>query len=111
MMHFSEIDGGQLTTIIVAVISALGAYAGVKAKASADRKAAEPATLQSLITEMKAYFKERLETQQEQLESQGARITTLEDRLAAHTDYVEWLEGLGLPKPPFLPFDEWRQRR
>lgn len=110
-MHFSEIDGAQLATIIVAIVSALGGYAGVKAKASADRKTNEPTSWQALITEMKAYFKERLETQQEQLESQGARISTLEDLLAAHTDYVEWLEGLGLPKPPFLPFDEWRQRR
>ncbi|OFP19921.1 hypothetical protein HMPREF2996_00150 [Corynebacterium sp. HMSC066C02] len=110
-MHFSEIDGGQLATIIVAIISALGAYAGVKAKASADRKAAEPANWQALTTEMKAYFKERLETQQERLESQGARIAALEDRLTDHMDYAAWLEGLGLPKPPFLPFDEWRARR
>lgn len=110
-MHFSEIDGGQLATIIVAIISALGAYAGVKAKASADRKAAEPATWQALTTEMKAFFKEQLETQQQQIKSQGARIATLEDRLTAHSDYAEWLEGLGLPRPPFMPFDEWRRRR
>lgn len=110
-MHFGEIDGAQLATIIVAIVSALGGYAGVKAKASADRKNSEPTSWQSLITEMKSYFQERLETQQNQIEAQGARISTLEDRLAAHTDYVEWLEGLGLPKPPFLPFDEWSARR
>ncbi|OFP15992.1 hypothetical protein HMPREF2998_00465 [Corynebacterium sp. HMSC065A05] len=110
-MHLGEIDGAQLVTIFVAIVSALGGYAGVRAKASADRKASEPTSWQSLITEMKAYFQERLETQQEQLESQGARISTLEERLSAHMDYAAWLEGLGLPKPPFLPFDEWRQRR
>lgn len=110
-MHLGEIDGAQLATIIVAIVSALGGYAGVKAKASADRKAAEPAAWQALTTEMKAYFKERLETQQQQLESQGARISTLEERLSTHMDYAAWLEGLGLPKPPFLPFDEWRARR
>lgn len=58
-MHLGEIDGAQLAAIIVAIVSALGGYAGVKAKASADRKAAEPATWQALTTEMKAYFKER----------------------------------------------------
>ena len=47
-------DVNSVAPIIIAVVTALGAYAGTKATTKAQKEAAEPANWQSLTTEMKS---------------------------------------------------------
>ena len=99
-MNFTGLDGSQLATIIIAIITAVGAYAGAKVSASAQRKAAEPENWRMLTAEMKDYFRERID-------AQDKRIEALEADVGRHSEYARWLNGLELPRPPFLSFDEW----
>ena len=54
-------DVNSVAPIVIAIITALGAYAGTKATSKAQREAAEPANWQTLTAEMKSFFKEQLE--------------------------------------------------
>ena len=95
-------DAGSLATIIVAIIAAVGGYAGTRATAKSNREAAEPANWQSLTAEMKAFFKE-------QLAERDARISALEDELGLYRKYVAHLNAKPeFTNPPFEPFDQWR---
>ena len=93
-------DGSDIATIVIGVVGALLTYLGVKVKAKSDQEASEPASWQSLTTEMKAFFKE-------QLEERDKRIDALEKREVLRMRYDEWLAGHNFPRPPFLTFDEW----
>ena len=93
-------DGSDIATIVIGVVGALLTYLGVKVKAKSDQEASEPASWQSLTTEMKAFFKE-------QLEERDKRIDALEKREVLRTRYDQWLTGHNFPRPPFLTFDEW----
>lgn len=93
-------DGSDIATIVIGVVGAILTYLGVKVKAKSDKDAAEPASWQSLTTEMKAFFKE-------QLEERDKRIDALERREVMRTRYDRWLTGHNFPRPPFLTFDEW----
>lgn len=99
-MSFTGLDGSHLATIIIAVITAVGAYAAAKVSATAQRKAAEPEGWRTLTAEMKDYFRARIDTQDK-------RIAKLEQDVSAHRSYERWLDSLGFPRPPFLSFDEW----
>lgn len=95
-------DAGSLATIIVAIIAAVGGYAGTRATAKSSREAAEPANWQSLTAEMKAYYKERFD-------EQDARITALEDELGIHRDYIAYIAAMPeFTDPPFPSFHKWR---
>lgn len=103
-MHF---DTASVASIIIAVITAVGAYAGTRATVRANRESAEPANWQALTSEMKAFYKERFDAQDE-------RIDALEAELHSLRDYARWLVTLDLPKPPFLTAEEFlaeQQRR
>lgn len=97
-------DGSDLATIVIGIVGALLGYAGVKVKAKSDQETAEPASWQSLTTEMKAFF-------QEQLEERDKRIDALEKREGLRTRYDQWLTSHNFPRPPFLTFDEWLSSR
>lgn len=98
-------DVSSVAPIIIAVVTALGAYAGTKATTKAQREAAEPANWQTLTTEMKAFFKE-------QLEERDKRIDALERELDDARAYINHLASLPEFKdPPFVSFSKWRADR
>ena len=98
-------DVSSVAPIIIAVVTALGAYAGTKATTKAQREAAEPANWQTLTTEMKAFFKE-------QLEARDKRIDALERELDDARAYINHLASLPEFKdPPFVSFSKWRADR
>lgn len=98
-------DASSAATIIVAIITALGAYAGTKATTKAQREASEPANWQSLTAEMKLFFRE-------QLEVQNKRIDALENELGLHREYLAHLETIPeFTDPPFISFSKWRAGR
>lgn len=41
------------------------------------------------------------------LAERDARLAALEDSDRSHKQYAEWLVQLGLPKPPFLTYEEY----
>lgn len=98
-------DVNSVAPIIIAIITALGAYAGTKATSKAQREAAEPANWQTLTAEMKAFFRE-------QLEERDRRIDALETELGLHRAYIDHLEALPeFTDPPFVSFSKWRANR
>lgn len=100
-------DVNSVAPIIIAIITALGAYAGTKATTRAQKKAAEPANWKALTSEMKEFYRERFD-------AQDARIDALEAELHNLRDYARWLVTLDLPKPPFMTAEEFlaeQQRR
>ena len=98
-------DVSSVAPIIIAVVTALGAYAGTKATTKAQREAAEPANWQTLTTEMKAFFKE-------QLEERDKRIDALERELDDARAYINHLATIPEFKdPPFVSFSKWRADR
>lgn len=99
-----SLGGSEIVTLIIGIVGALLTYLGVKVKAKSDEKATEPASWQSLTTEMKVFF-------QEQLEERDKRIDALEKREVLRTRYDKWLTGHNFPRPPFLTFDEWVSTR
>lgn len=98
-------DVSSVAPIIIAVVTALGAYAGTKATTKAQREAAEPANWQTLTTEMKSFFKE-------QLEERDRRIDALERELDDARAYINHLATIPEFKdPPFISFSKWRADR
>ena len=98
-------DVSSVAPIIIAVVTALGAYAGTKATTRAQKEAAEPANWQTLTTEMKAFFKE-------QLEERDKRIDALERELDDARAYIDHLATIPEFKdPPFISFSKWRAER
>ena len=98
-------DVSSVAPIIIAVVTALGAYAGTKATTKAQREAAEPANWQTLTTEMKAFFKE-------QLEARDKRIDALERELDDARAYINHLATIPeFTDPPFVSFSKWRADR
>lgn len=98
-------DVNSVAPIIIAVVTALGAYAGTKATTKAQKEAAEPANWQSLTTEMKSFFKE-------QLEERDKRIDALERELDDARAYIDHLATIPEFKdPPFISFSKWRADR
>ena len=98
-------DVNSVAPIIIAIVTALGAYAGTKATTKAQKEAAEPANWQTLTTEMKAFFKE-------QLEARDRRIDALERELDDARAYINHLASLPEFKdPPFVSFSKWRADR
>lgn len=101
-MHF---DATSVASIIIAAITAVGAYAGTRATVRANREQAEPANWQSLTAEMKAFFKE-------QLAERDDRITALEDELRSNRDYIAYIAAMPeFTDPPFPSFHKWRAER
>lgn len=103
-MHF---DTASVASIIIAIITAVGAYAGTRATVRANKESAEPVNWQALTSEMKEFYRERFD-------AQDARIDALEAELHNLRDYARWLVTLDLPKPPFLTAEEFlaeQQRR
>ena len=70
-MHF---DTASVASIIIAIITAVGAYAGTRATVRANKESAEPANWQALTSEMKEFYRERFD-------AQDARIDALEAEL------------------------------
>mgnify|MGYP001071285569 FL=1 len=98
-------DVSSVAPIIIAVVTALGAYAGTKATTKAQKEAAEPANWQTLTTEMKSFFKE-------QLEERDKRIDALERELDDARAYINHLATIPEFKdPPFVSFSKWRADR
>lgn len=98
-------DVNSVAPIIIAVVTALGAYAGTKATTKAQKEAAEPANWQSLTTEMKSFFKE-------QLEARDKRIDALERELDDARAYINHLASIPeFTDPPFISFSKWRADR
>ena len=98
-------DVNSVAPIIIAVVTALGAYAGTKATTKAQKEAAEPANWQTLTTEMKSFFKE-------QLEERDRRIDALERELDDARAYINHLASIPEFKdPPFISFSKWRADR
>lgn len=101
-MHF---DATSVASIIIAAITAVGAYAGTRATVRANREQAEPANWQSLTTEMKAFFKE-------QLAERDDRITALEGELEHNRDYIAYIAAMPeFTDPPFPSFAKWLDTR
>lgn len=98
-------DVSSVAPIIIAIVTALGAYAGTKATTRAQKKAAEPANWQTLTTEMKSFFKE-------QLAERDQRIAALESENGLRGDYIAHLETIPeFTDPPFPSFHKWRADR
>lgn len=98
-------DVSSVSPIIIAIVTALGAYAGTKATTRAQREAAEPANWQTLTTEMKSFFKE-------QLAERDQRIAALESENGLRGDYIAHLETIPeFTDPPFPSFHKWRADR
>lgn len=98
-------DVNSVAPIIIAVVTALGAYAGTKATTRAQREAAEPANWQTLTTEMKSFFRE-------QLEERDRRIDALERELDDARAYINHLATIPeFTDPPFISFSKWRACR
>lgn len=98
-------DAASVAPIIIAVVTALGAYAGTKATTKAQKDAAEPANWQALTAEMKSFFKE-------QLEERDKRIDALERELDDARAYIDHLATIPEFKdPPFVSFSKWRADR
>lgn len=101
-MHF---DTASVASIIIAIITAVGAYAGTRATVRANKAAAEPANWQSLTTEMKSFFKE-------QLAERDQRLAALESENGLRGDYIAHLETIPeFTDPPFPSFHKWRAGR
>lgn len=98
-------DVSSVAPVIIAVVTALGAYAGTKATIKGNKEAAEPANWQTLTTEMKSFFKE-------QLEERDKRIDALERELDDARAYINHLATIPEFKdPPFISFSKWRADR
>lgn len=95
-MSSTGLDSASLSTIIVAVITTIGVLGAAYLKASADKKSSAAETWKSFAQEVKAYCDDR--------------IDALEEELVEHIDYSTWLNGLDLPRPPFLSFHEWKSK-
>ena len=90
------LNDASLPGIIVAIITTIGVIVAAYLKASADKKSSAAETWRSFAQEVKAYCDDR--------------IDTLEEELVEHIDYSTWLNGLDLPRPPFLSFHEWKSK-
>lgn len=100
-----HLDTASVASIIIAIITAVGAYAGTRATVRANKEQAEPANWQSLTTEMKAFFKEQLAERDE-------RITALEDELRSNRDYIAYIAAMPeFTDPPFPSFQKWSAER
>lgn len=109
-------DVSSVAPIIIAIVTALGAYAGTKATTRAQREAAEPANWQTLTTEMKSFFKEQLAERDRffkaQLAERDQRIAALESENGLRGDYIAHLETIPeFTDPPFPSFHKWRADR
>lgn len=109
-------DVSSVAPIIIAIVTALGAYAGTKATTRAQREAAEPANWQTLTAEMKSFFKEQLAERdqffKEQLAERDQRLAALEAENDLRGDYIAHLETIPeFTDPPFPSFHKWRAGR
>lgn len=95
-MNSTGLDSASLSTIIVAIITTIGVLGAAYLKASADKKSSAAETWRSFAQEVKGYCDDR--------------INKLEADLVDHVDYATWLNGLDLPRPPYLSFHEWKNR-
>lgn len=112
-MHF---DTASVAPIIIAIITAVGAYAGTRATVRANKESAEPANWQSLTTEMKSFFKEQLAERDRffraQLAERDQRLAALESENGLRGDYIAHLETIPeFTDPPFPSFHKWRAGR
>ena len=100
-----NLDVSSVGPIIIALITAVGAYAGTRATVRANKEQAAPANWQSLTTEMKAFFKEQLAERDE-------RITVLESELRSNREYIAYIAAMPeFTDPPFPSFQKWREQR
>ena len=119
-----DVGTGELLTFAGLAIGAIFTYLGVKATVAGQRDTARPADWQAFTGEMKAYFQEQLESRDRAIEEGRQRIAELEARDEERTEYLSWVtrmmrsieswaakEGLTLPPPPFMTFQEWRRDR
>ena len=90
------LDDASLPGIIVAIISTIGVIVAAWLKANADKKSSASEAWKSFAQEVKGYCDDR--------------IDKLEADLVDHVDYATWLNGLDLPRPPYLSFHEWKNR-
>ncbi|WP_273407789.1 hypothetical protein [Corynebacterium ureicelerivorans] len=109
-------DVSSVAPIIIAVVAALGTYAGTKATIKGNKEAAEPANWQTLTTEMKSFFKEQLEERDRffkaQLAERDKRIDALKRELDDARAYINHLASIPEFKdPPFISFSKWRADR
>ena len=95
-MNSIGLNDASLPGIIIAIISTIGVIVAAWLKANSDNKASAAETWKSFAQEVKAYCDDR--------------IDKLEADLVDHVDYATWLNGLDLPRPPYLSFHEWKNR-
>ncbi|OLT54824.1 hypothetical protein BJF89_00910 [Corynebacterium sp. CNJ-954] len=67
--------------MIVAVVSAVGAWLAAKAQASSNRDAARGNEWQGLVTQIQSWTEKRLAERDEQIASLQSRVTGLETRV------------------------------
>lgn len=100
-----HLDVNSIGPIIIALITAVGAYAGTRATVRANKEQAEPANWQALTTEMKSFFKEQLAERDE-------RITALEGELHSNRAYIAYIAAMPeFTDPPFPSFQKWSASR
>lgn len=51
-----------------------------------------------------------VEQQAATIDEISARVASFEDQFRRYTAYHDWLNSLGLPRPPYLEYDEWKKR-
>lgn len=95
-MNSIGLNDASLPGIIIAIISTIGVIVAAWLKANSDNKSSAAETWKSFAQEVKAYCDDR--------------IDALEADLVEHIDYATWLNGLDLPRPPFLSFHEWKSK-
>lgn len=119
-----DVGIAELLTFLGLVIGAIFTYLGVKATVSGQRETARPADWQAFTQEMKSYFQAQLESRDRAIAEDRQRIAELEARDEERSEYIGWVtrvvrgieawaarEGLTLPPPPFMTFQEWRRDR
>lgn len=111
-----HLDMDNVAPIIIAIVTAVGAYAGTRATVRANKEQAAPANWQSLTTEMKAFFKEQLVQRdqffKEQLAERDQRLAAIESENGLRGDYIAHLETLPeFTDPPFPSYHKWRAGR
>ena len=107
----NEVD--NIYALLAVVVVVLGTVATGVLKRNADKRAQSDAFDVKELEQQAQQAVELVPTVQllsGQVMDLSKRVTVLEQDMQEQEEYNRWLGSLGLPRPPFQTFDEWKNR-
>ena len=106
----NEVD--NIYALLAVVVVVVGTVATGVLKRNADKRAQSDAFDVKELEQQAQQAVELVPTVQllsGQVMDLSKRVTVLEQDMQDQEEYNRWLSGLGLPRPPFQTFDEWKR--